>query len=118
MMCSNIRVICKPVTRLGHQEGRRVFREGPRFFLLCPTHLSRGGENFSRGGSPLGCWPGDIHVLPMRFSTLCTTAHNFNKTQLIFSTILLCLFTSKYDFCTSRLKASTASKNKFKYINL
>jgi len=26
----------KPVTSLGHQEGRRVFWEGPTFFVLCP----------------------------------------------------------------------------------
>ena len=26
----------RPVTSLGHQEGRSVFREGPKFFELCP----------------------------------------------------------------------------------
>jgi len=41
-----------PVTSLRHQEGRRVFREGPKFFKLCPTHFSRGGgQKFSE--SPL-----------------------------------------------------------------
>jgi len=33
----------RPVTSLGHQEGRRVFWEGPKFFKLCPTHFPRGG---------------------------------------------------------------------------
>jgi len=32
----------RPVTSLGHQVGRRVFREEPQFFKLCPTHFSRG----------------------------------------------------------------------------
>jgi len=30
----------RPVTSLGHQEGRRVFREGPKFFELCPIFLN------------------------------------------------------------------------------
>jgi len=42
----------KPVTSLGHQEGRRVFWEWPKFFKLCPTPFSRRGELFCRGRSP------------------------------------------------------------------
>ena len=44
-------------SRLGPQEGWRVYREGPKcfelynIFKLCPTHFSRGGEKFSRGAS-------------------------------------------------------------------
>jgi len=45
--------IDRPVTSLGHQEGRRVFREGSKFFELCPiflnlcpTHFSRGAKNY------------------------------------------------------------------------
>jgi len=30
----------RPVTSLGHQEGRRVFREGPKFFEPCPIFLN------------------------------------------------------------------------------
>ena len=30
----------RPVTSVGHQAGRRVFREGPKFFELCPTVLN------------------------------------------------------------------------------
>jgi len=39
----------RPVTSLGHQEGRRLFREGPKFFELCPMfsncvqHIFPGG---------------------------------------------------------------------------
>jgi len=64
-----MRLGCRPVTSLGHQEGRRVFWEGPKFFELCPivSHyilsiFAGGGENFSRGTSPplvtglLGWW--------------------------------------------------------------
>jgi len=29
-------LIGRPITSLGHQEGQRVFREGPTFFELCP----------------------------------------------------------------------------------
>jgi len=48
----------RPVTSLGHQEGRRVFQEGPKCFELCPILLNcvntffQGGENVSRGGLP------------------------------------------------------------------
>jgi len=44
--------------RLGHQEGGRVFFEGPKFFELCPIisnhvqHIFPGGGNFSRTDSP------------------------------------------------------------------
>jgi len=33
-------IVCRPVTSLGHQEGRRVFREGPKFLELCPKFLN------------------------------------------------------------------------------
>ena len=49
----------RSVTSLGRQGGRRVFREGPKFFTLCPIDLnylqklfSRGGKKFSRGLCP------------------------------------------------------------------
>jgi len=48
----------RPVTSLEHQEGRRVFWEGPKNFELCPIVLdyvqhilSMGGDKFSRGAS-------------------------------------------------------------------
>jgi len=74
-----------PVTSLGHQEGRRVFWEGPNFwtmsniFKLCPTHFSRGSENFSRGGfapcTPLitgllRTWPRWSFANPLWFNML------------------------------------------------
>jgi len=46
----------RPVTSLGHQEGRRVFREGPRFFEPCPIflnyvqHIFPGGPKIFLGG--------------------------------------------------------------------
>ena len=50
----------RPVTSLGHQEGRRVFWGAQIFwtvsnsFKLRPTHFSRGSEKFSgRGEAPL-----------------------------------------------------------------
>jgi len=60
----------------------------------------------------------DMHVRPMRFSILSTPADSSDKTQMVFSTILLCLFVSKYDINGSRLNYSTVSSNKFKYINM
>jgi len=60
----------------------------------------------------------DMHVRPMRFSILCTPADSSDKTQLICSTILLCLFASKYDINGNRLNYSTVSSNKFKYTNM
>ena len=57
----------------------------------------------------------DMHVRPMRFSILCTPADGSDKTQLMFSTILLCLFASKYDINGSKLNYSTVPSNKFKY---
>jgi len=32
----------RPVISLGHQEGRRVFTEGPKFLKLCPAHFAGG----------------------------------------------------------------------------
>jgi len=58
-----------------------------------------------------------MHVLPMRFSILCTQSGSSDKTQIMCFTILLRLFTSKYDINGSRLNYSTVSSNKFKYIN-
>jgi len=51
-----------PVTSLGHQEGRSVFWEGPKFFELCPIvfnqvqYIFQGGEKFSRGGYKYIVW--------------------------------------------------------------
>jgi len=39
----------------------------------------------------------------MQFSILCTPTDYSDKTQSMFSTILLCLFVSKYDINVSRL---------------
>jgi len=60
----------------------------------------------------------DMHVLPTRFSILCTPTDFSDKTQLMFSTILLRLFVTKYDISGSRMNYSTMSSNKFKYINM
>jgi len=49
----------------------------------------------------------DMHVRPMRFSILCTPTDSSVKTQLMYSSILLCLFLSKYDI-GSRLNYGTA----------
>jgi len=60
----------------------------------------------------------DMDVRPMRFSILCTPTDSSDKTQLILSTILLCMLVSKYDINGSRLNYSTVSSNKFKHINM
>ena len=49
----------------------------------------------------------DMHVRPMRFSILCTPTDSSGKTQLMYSSILLCLFVSKYHI-GSRLNNGTA----------
>jgi len=59
-----------------------------------------------------------MHLPPMRFSILRTPTDSSDKTQLMFSTILLCFFVSKYDINGSRLKYSTMSSYKFKYIDM
>jgi len=51
----------------------------------------------------------------MRFSIFCTPADSSGKTQLMCSTILLCLFASNYDINGSSLNYSTVSSYKFKY---
>ena len=43
-------VAVRSVTSLGHQEGRRVFREGPKFFELCPIFLNYVQHIFPEGG--------------------------------------------------------------------
>jgi len=59
-----------------------------------------------------------MHVRPTRFSIWCASADSSDKTQMMSSTIFLCLFTSKYDINGSRLNYSAVSSNKFKYINI
>ena len=53
-----------------------------------------------------------MHVRPMLFSILCTPTDSSDKTQLILSTILLCLFVSKYDINRNRRNHNTLSSNK------
>jgi len=60
----------------------------------------------------------DMHVRPVGFSILCTPTDSSDKTQLMVSTILLCLFVSEYNINGSRLNYSTMSSNKFKYIDM
>jgi len=60
----------------------------------------------------------DMHVRTMPFSILCTPTDSSDKTQLMFSTILLCFFVSEYNINGSRLNYPTMSSNKFKYINM
>jgi len=60
----------------------------------------------------------DMLVLPMRFNILCTPSDSSDKTQMMCSTTLLSLFASRYDINGGRLNYSTASSNKFKYINM
>jgi len=59
-----------------------------------------------------------MHVEPMPFSILCAPTDSSDETQLMCSTILLCLFTSNYDINGDRRNYSTLSSNKFKYINV
>jgi len=54
----------------------------------------------------------------MRFSILRTPTEGSDKTQLMFSTILLCLFVCNYDINRSRLNYSIMASNKFNYINM
>jgi len=39
-ICRSLLYVIRPVTSLGHQEGWRVFWEGPKFFELCPIVLN------------------------------------------------------------------------------
>jgi len=51
-----IKLLSRPVTSLGHEAGRRLFWEGPKFFKLCPTvlnyvqHIFPGGAKKIFGG--------------------------------------------------------------------
>jgi len=60
----------------------------------------------------------DMHTRPMQFRLSCTPADSSDKTQLICSTILMCLFVSKYDISANRLNDTVVSRNKFKYHTL
>jgi len=53
-----------------------------------------------------------MHVRPMRFSILGTPANSCDESQLMCPTC----FSSKHDINGSRLKYSTVSNKKFKYI--
>jgi len=60
---------------LGHHEGRRVFREGPKFFKLCPVvlnyvqHIFLGGRKIFQGASfPAPLWLRAWKALRIGFS--------------------------------------------------
>jgi len=55
----------------------------------------------------------DMHVRPLRFSILYTPTDSSDETQLMYFTILLCLFVSKCDINASKMNYSTVSSNKF-----
>jgi len=59
----------------------------------------------------------DMHVRPTRFTVLCTPTDSSDKTQLMCSTILLCLFVSYSGRSATKLNYSTISNNKIKFIN-
>jgi len=59
-----------------------------------------------------------MHVRPVRFSILCTPNYSSDKTQLMYSAILLCLCVSKYNINASRLNYSTVSGTKFLSISI
>jgi len=59
-----LHLLHRPVTSLGHQEGRRIFREWPKAFKLCPRflnyvqHIFPGVARKILGGfAPLGYGP-------------------------------------------------------------
>ena len=55
----SVRSIClRPVTILGHQEGRSVFWEGPKFFVLCPIVWKYIQQIFLGGRAPPCALPG------------------------------------------------------------
>jgi len=58
-MHDNVQIKHRPVTSVGHQEGKRVFWEEAQFFWTvsnsfkrCPANFSRGDEKNFRGGCP------------------------------------------------------------------
>jgi len=59
----------------------------------------------------------DMHVRPMLFTVLCTLSDSSDKTELMCSTILLCLFVSWSDSSATKLNYITMSNNKIKFIN-
>jgi len=70
----------RPVTSLGHQEGRRGFWEGPKFFELCPIvssdvqHIFPGGaKNFWGGEAPLAT---GLSPSPRRSNSKCVEGRN------------------------------------------
>jgi len=60
----------------------------------------------------------DMHVRPMRFTVLCTPTDSSDETELICSTIFLCLFVLQCDSTVIKLSYSTMSNNKIKFINI
>ena len=60
----------RPVTSLGHQEGRRVFRQGPKLFWPIPE----GGEKFLGGFAPPGYAPGRSIASPKTMALIINTS--------------------------------------------
>jgi len=92
------------VTSLGHQEGRRVFREGPKFFELCPIvlnyvqHIFPGrANNFLFPCAPLvtglqGC--NEVRWLPGQEASLeppCSNLRSFERKCAVLKKVLVTL---------------------------
>ena len=97
-------VAVRSVTSLGRQEGRRVFREGPKFFELCPIFLNyvqhifpEGGEKFPPPSGYGTCSP-DGHRMVL--GQLCLGANRRQQQpiakffKIYQKNILLCYFSA------------------------
>jgi len=72
----------RPVTRLGHQEGRRVFRVEPKFFELCPIFLNYVQHIFPGGGIYLRVFRPPAHPLVTGLLKRQRKWHSFLKKKL------------------------------------
>jgi len=115
MMPSNIEKICSFFKK--RICGRKIF-----IVFVTLSDLNKTSNrpvthtSYEMHGNEVFYCKSDMHVRPIRFSILCTPTDSSDETQMMCSTILLCLFTSKYDVNGSRLNYSAVSSDKFKYI--
>jgi len=71
---------------------RGQFFDEPRAALGLATPLAVTNTSFKMHENRYVLLKSDMHVRPMRFAVLCTLTDSSDKSQLMCSTILLCLF--------------------------
>jgi len=99
-------VINRPITSLGHQEGRRVFWEGPKLFKLCPMVLNYVQLIFTGGLCPPGYGPGHKSTQGWKVSFWESVRRKFSVNSKMNNFVGKILQNKYYDCCYTLLSGT------------